>query len=949
MLFSVAAFFAVSAIADAASFGSVRDIISSLKAGNTAMHTVQFSVTEPVSTSTISINFSNVVSSTNAIDASHVRLSYGLLGNEVEYPIAATAGNGVWGFAISTSTKMATLTYPTSNGFPIAAGDAVTVTVGNDPTPLYPFTSTSTSGTVVLPTITSSTIINIVNTPIDGAIASELLPPEQQPQNIGEPGGAGAGAGGQGQGGPQTITIDFQKARQGILEQLQKIRTFFAGGGSGGGAPQGGGQAQAPVAVISGGGGVLQGGGDIQETPAQPVIALPPEKSTNVDPASETLVTMRRDDGAGLDVLLPQQVTLTHGTAAREEVPRQGSLFGTYTVDVKPVTVEQAKSWATLPTSESLAVAPAQVYIVTAYRQDSAGISAIQTFLNPVKYVFRFTEEEIQGIDKTELSGYSWNGTNLQKEESLIDMENNTVTISANHLTIFMLAGPKIARQKKVYIKPSVTLIPVQSDVGLDQFGLVKEGEQASLYQTGGNLSVTPNTKIFLCIPSSIFKKYPKNLQLTLASQATVFSYDAEKRCYAANLTTPKDAGTRVLSLRIVYLDDQVQTANFRISVLPDFQVKLISLVTPSIETIKKNVETTNKQIAQTVQQSQPALQTTAIAVGPVAAAVNPGLISNSINWYHYLNHFISAVLSALGLRRRRRPWGVVYDSISKNPVDLAIVRLFEAASEKLVETQVTDKLGRFSFLVKPGRYTVSVLKNPYAYPSTIVKGALDGDYQHVYHQEPFELKSDADLIELSIPLDPQNPKEKHARETFVHSVSRLFSKYAGVSLVVSMAISIVLAVYAPTPMNVVLLFGNSVFAAFRAARLLARELPWGTVFDSLSFEPIPLASIGIVDAKEGKLLRTRLSDYEGRFGFLVPSGEYLFTVAKEQYQFPPAAAPKGRKYPHLYLGGKVAVKKNKGYVKTDIPMERKIESGITKQESRSASKEAASVKNHDS
>lgn len=913
MLFAICAFFVASQLVHAVEFSSLRDVIASVKEGSGAAHSIQFIVANQVSTSTISIDFSQVVSSTSAIDYRQVRLLYGPSSGEVEYPVAASAGDGIWGASVDAGTKRVTLDYPTAHGVPIAAGNSVTVNVGTNPTPVFPQAATSS---LALPTLN----INQFQIAQPEIIVRESVPnsPQDSPQNIQNPNPS--------ENAPSQISVDFLKARQLILETLSRIRSVITQ--SGGGSVIAPTQTNSQVATSTP---VQQQ--NQQTTQSQPqasdaqqqVIVLPSEKASDVSPSQETTLSVRRDDGGGLDVLLPQQQTLSQGADARASGEREGSLGDSYTINVKPVTLDQAKTWTSLEVPDGISIAPAQSYIVTAYQQKDGGATAIQNFLNPVKYVFRFTEEEIQGIDKQQLSGYSWNGSALQKELSTIDLNVNTITVSANHLTLFMIGGPKTSARSIVSVQSSVSLVPVKSDVGLTDFGITKDGEKSPLYQSGRDISVTPNTKLSLCIPLGVFKKYPKNISLSLVSASAILSFDPVKQCYGATILTPSESGTRQLTLRIVYIDDQVQTSSFRVSVLPDFQVKLISLVGPNIDAIKKNVEVANAQVEQTITQSQPALQTTAIVVGPAAAALNPGLISNSINWYHYLNHFISALLSALGLRKRRRPWGVVYDGITKNPVDLAIVRLFEMPGKKLIETQVTDKAGRFSFLVKPGTYTISVIKQPYIYPSSIVKGGLDGDYQHVYHEEQFILKKDEDIIELSIPLDPPHPDLVKQQETFVHVFSRFFSKYSSVSLFVSMAISILLAYYAPTFLNLALLFLNSIFVITRAMRLSGREKPWGMVFDAQSFAPIPLAAIGIIAAKEGKLLRTRLSDYEGRFGFLAPQGEYLFTVAKEQYQFPPSHPPHSRKHHAVYMGGKVVIKKNKGYVKLDIPMEKTL------------------------
>jgi len=64
-------------------------------------------------------------------------------------------------------------------------------------------------------------------------------------------------------------------------------------------------------------------------------------------------------------------------------------------------------------------------------------------------------------------------------------------------------------------------------------------------------------------------------------------------------------------------------------------------------------------------------------------------------------------------LSRPKRPksWGIVYESKTKAPVSRAIVRIFETEYNKLLETQVTDRFGRYSFLVANNIYYVTSQK----------------------------------------------------------------------------------------------------------------------------------------------------------------------------------------------------------------------------------------------
>jgi 5-hydroxyisourate hydrolase-like protein (transthyretin family) len=71
---------------------------------------------------------------------------------------------------------------------------------------------------------------------------------------------------------------------------------------------------------------------------------------------------------------------------------------------------------------------------------------------------------------------------------------------------------------------------------------------------------------------------------------------------------------------------------------------------------------------------------------------------------------------------------GTVTDSETNNPLEQAIVRLIEIKNNKedVLEIKVTDKKGRYDFLVLPGEYKLSVNRSGY----------------QTYNSKKFEVKS---------------------------------------------------------------------------------------------------------------------------------------------------------------------------------------------------------------
>lgn len=119
--------------------------------------------------------------------------------------------------------------------------------------------------------------------------------------------------------------------------------------------------------------------------------------------------------------------------------------------------------------------------------------------------------------------------------------------------------------------------------------------------------------------------------------------------------------------------------------------------------------------------------------------------------------NFLSAVnafFQFFSLKKSRPFWGMVYDSVSKQPLDPVIVKLLYADGRE-VETCVTDLAGRYGFLARPGKFKIFARKTNYLFPSQFVKGDKDGLMEDLYHGEFFVLKEDSEVIAPNIPMDP--------------------------------------------------------------------------------------------------------------------------------------------------------------------------------------------------
>jgi hypothetical protein len=542
---------------------------------------------------------------------------------------------------------------------------------------------------------------------------------------------------------------------------------------------------------------------------------------------------------------------------------------------------------------------------------------------------FLYTQKEASSVYVDTVRLFAWNpeiNAWIPEKDVQHKQEENSVIAKVDHLSLFGLFADPIPLPRRLKEDVVYTAAPGQFEqpkVLLENkdLGLTETANKKSISFADHEFYIPAGAGLDMCLSARLFQQRAiKKITLSSAGERATLLYDKSKACYAAHINAPQEKGTYDVILKIIYGDDVAQIVTLTMFTTTAVQAQVLAVVAPPIKELQKAATIVNTETKKAVEVSEPALQAGVAVSVPAIAVANPAIAMNTIQWYYYINYLFSWILSIIGLRKRRKPWGVIYDAITKNPIDLAIVRLIDAKTKKLIETQVTDKNGRFSFVPVPGEYTITATKQEFLFPSKIVTETIDGDFINIYHQETVAIKNTDETIQMSIPLDQKAPATFH-KKTLQTMVKELTGKYALASLIVSMTISIALTTYVPSTLNAVLLLVNSVFIMSQVMLMAHEQKPWGIVFSAHDLKPVPLAAIAIFDAKQQKLLRSRLTDYYGRFNFLAPAGEFILSVSKEHYEFPAHKDLHMKKYKHLYFGGTVKVKKGSEIVRTNIPL----------------------------
>ncbi|MDD3648398.1 MAG: hypothetical protein PHS44_07945, partial [Candidatus Dojkabacteria bacterium] len=99
---------------------------------------------------------------------------------------------------------------------------------------------------------------------------------------------------------------------------------------------------------------------------------------------------------------------------------------------------------------------------------------------------------------------------------------------------------------------------------------------------------------------------------------------------------------------------------------------------------------------------------------------------------------------------------GKLYDSKSKKGIVGGFVRLFDAKQNKLIDNQITDKTGRYSFIAESGKYNLLAAKEGYTFPSKDQK-----DLRKTYYGSLVNVnKEKKGVIGIDLAMDPVSKKE---------------------------------------------------------------------------------------------------------------------------------------------------------------------------------------------
>lgn len=229
------------------------------------------------------------------------------------------------------------------------------------------------------------------------------------------------------------------------------------------------------------------------------------------------------------------------------------------------------------------------------------------------------------------------------------------------------------------------------------------------------------------------------------------------------------------------------------------------------------------------------------------------------------------------------KPWGLVYDSVTKKPIDPAVVTIatHENGVGEFKQTRITDINGRFSFLITPGHYILTAEKTNYSFPSKIVTGPADGKLQNIYRGEVIEV-NDPYVINLNIPMDPVGYDWNQAvkPDSSKAALEQIFDKGRMFIIILGITTALISYIFLPSAVNITLLFlypFNFLFVKTQITKKL-----WGTVFYTANKQPVPRVTVKAINQKVNIALGHTTTDHLGRYYLLLSQGIYTIVVESE-------------------------------------------------------------------
>ncbi len=338
------------------------------------------------------------------------------------------------------------------------------------------------------------------------------------------------------------------------------------------------------------------------------------------------------------------------------------------------------------------------------------------------------------------------------------------------------------------------------------------------------------------------------------------------------NITTLIPAITQVVVSQVVTVVAENAKESFRATV---------EISKKAAVEITKIIETPEGSIASKV-------VTTTGAVAGASASIATVLFVNPLSFGELFLiplRLWSLILAALGIKKKNKPWGTVYDSVTKQPLDPAYVILSDL-NGKEVATSITDLDGRYGFLVPAGQYIMVAKKTNYNFPSIKLAGkSSDELYQELYFNGVIDVK-EGGVIARNIPMDSLKfdwnefaKKQENLMKFF--SLRDIFINHiSDILFIFGIVVAIIAVVISPVFYNVAIIVVY--ITLFILKKTVLRPKAFGYTKESATGKPLPFAIIRVFFVGSENEVIHKITDITGKYYCLIPNGVYYAKIEKK-------------------------------------------------------------------
>ncbi|GEM_PF-3531175 len=228
--------------------------------------------------------------------------------------------------------------------------------------------------------------------------------------------------------------------------------------------------------------------------------------------------------------------------------------------------------------------------------------------------------------------------------------------------------------------------------------------------------------------------------------------------------------------------------------------------------------------------------------------------------------------------RKRQKNWGTVFNAYSRQPIDLAMVRLINDATGQVIRTQVTDMKGRYFMVATQGAYRLEATKEGFEMHDLRMDSSL---YPNIYQGGSLSLGEEHVELNYNIPLR----QKSHEKNTVL--ILKEYSRAATrktTSMIGAFA-TIGSFIISPKPWITALLLAHIIlYGVMKRVAQKKVKGTHGTVVDG-SGQALSKVVIRVFDAEYNKLVDTAVTDGRGRYAVLVGPSTYYIMAEKQGYE----------------------------------------------------------------